>query len=376
MKNFLPPVIKPSQIKLTWRIGLIIAACALTVLLGTAAVIQGLSVKNEGPDLAGTQQRPIAESLAGTKPEATTAVVLETTAQVTAADESATSQANSDATIASDSSKDTTAAQATPKPTQPIPPANADGINILLVGSDARVGLGGARSDSMILIAYNKEKNSFKLTSFMRDTWVPIEGHGWDRLNAAFAYGGVDLTIDTLNRNFNLAIKNYVTIRFEQFVAIVDQLGGIPVNLYQKEIDYINVEVRDTQLDRTPGVKLLNGAQTLSHCRDRHVGNGDFERTQRQRTVIKAILQKLQQQRDPATITRLVSFAMANAKTDLTADKLLTLTLDVLNADNLSFDDTRIPFDGTWENATKSGKSVIAVDFDANRKKLSQFLDG
>jgi LCP family protein required for cell wall assembly len=257
----------------------------------------------------------------------------------------------------------------------PRPPIAPEDLHIMLIGSDAREGVAGQRSDTMMLLSYDSANGSIKLTSFMRDTWVKIDGQGYNKLNAAFAKGGDSLVEKTLENNFELDIDHYVTVRFEQFIAIVDQIGGIPLDLSAKEIEYINVEIADNRLDTTPGVKVLTGAQALSHCRNRRVGNGDFTRTARQRATVLAILQKLRQQRDPAGIVQLVSFATSHATTDLGAADWLPLAKGVLEASSVDFQQARIPFDDTWHYATEAGQSVISIDLEANRSRLRSFLE-
>jgi LCP family protein required for cell wall assembly len=271
--------------------------------------------------------------------------------------------------------KETTATA--PAPTESVAPVALAGtgkINILLIGSDARIGVAGARSDSMVLLTFDRASSQIKLTSFMRDMYVAIQGHGSSKLNAAFSYGGESLLMQTLKNNFAIDVDNYITMRFESFIAVVDQIGGISLNLTQKEIDYINVEVGG--VPDGDGLKQLNGAQTLSHCRNRHVGNGDFTRTARQRTAIKAIFSKIKQQHDAATLAGLIGFAMGNVKTNISADQILGLATEVLDAGDVRFGEARVPFDGTWEFATKNGASVIEVDFAANQERIRQFLDG
>ncbi len=246
-------------------------------------------------------------------------------------------------------------------------------INIFMIGSDARAGLDGQRSDSMMLLTYDSANKSIKLTSFMRDTYVAIPGHGSSKMNAAFNFGGESLLIDTVRQNYAVDVEHYMTIRFEQFVAVIDQIGGIAVNLSQAEIDYINRDAGGVA--NGEGVKILNGAQALSHSRNRYVGNGDFTRTARQRTVVQAIFAQLKSRNDAATIAALVGFALGNVKTNVPADQILSLASDVLSSEGVGFAEARVPFDGTWSYATIKGASVIKVDFTANNEKLRQFLD-
>lgn len=250
-------------------------------------------------------------------------------------------------------------------------------VNVLFLSSDARAGQKSGRSDSMILFSYNRQQKSVKLTSFLRDTWVRIEGHGWNRINAAFSYGGVGLAVNTVNQNFGLDIQNYVTIRFEQFISIVDQLGGVAVNLTAPEIAYINQANPDAPLEATAGVKELNGAQALTHCRNRKVGgNGDFDRVRRQRETMLAILSELKDLRDPVALARLISFTLDHVETNMKPDEIFTLATEVLTADDLSSQTARVPFDKTWHYANESGRSVIQIDLAKNKSLLHDFIYG
>ncbi|MDD2534466.1 MAG: LCP family protein [Eubacteriales bacterium] len=270
----------------------------------------------------------------------------------------------------------TTSAPTAPTVAIPVTPqvlAGTGKINILLIGSDARAGLEGQRSDSTILLTYDREKRQIKLTSFMRDSYVAIPGHGSSKMNAAFNYGGESLLLETVRNNFAVDVEHYMTIRFEQFVAIVDQIGGISLTLSQKEIDWINGDAGG--VTNGDGVKILNGAQALSHSRNRYVGNGDFTRTARQRAILQAIFSQIKQTNNAVTLAGLVGFAMGNVKTNVPADQLLSLAADVLFAGDVSFAEARVPFDGAWSYATIKGASVIKIDFATNNESLSDFLD-
>ena len=112
-------------------------------------------------------------------------------------------------------------------------------INILLIGQDRRPGETRARSDSMILCTINREKKTIVLTSFMRDLYVQIPGYGNNRINASYAWGGMELLNKTLEQNFGVYIDGNVEVDFEQFAVIVDLLGGVPMELRADEAQYI-----------------------------------------------------------------------------------------------------------------------------------------
>lgn len=251
-------------------------------------------------------------------------------------------------------------------------PISENTTNILLLGSDARPGETGGRSDTMMLFSYNRENGKVSLLSFMRDSWVKIDGHGFNRINAAYAFGGVGLSINTINENFGLDVQNYITVGFEEFIKAVDEIGGIELTLSQKEADYINKQNSTSVIKE--GVNNLNGAQTLIHARNRHVGNGDFERTRRQREVLFAIFTKLKSIRDPAALIKVFDIVMKNVKTNVSPDLLFTLMNEMLSGKKVELSALRMPFDGTWKYAMKDGRSVLSVNIKKNAALIHTML--
>jgi len=178
--------------------------------------------------------------------------------------------------------------------------------NILLVGVDARRGEkeSNSRADAIIIISINKETGDFRLISVYRDTMLDIEEtegvHKLDKVTHAFVYGGAVNTIRALNRNMDLNIKEYVKVNWYSVADFVDSMGGLTLNIKDYEVSEINKFISNTnkslQGDTTkltgPGKQVLNGVQTVTYCRIRKVGNGDYERTERMRNTIKAAFAK------------------------------------------------------------------------------------
>ena len=165
-----------------------------------------------------------------------------------------------------------------------------DVINVLLVGTDSRdPDSDMGRSDSMMLVSFNRTKQKATVISFLRDSLVEIDGHGKSRLGHTLAYGGVGLTINTLNKQFDLDIQNYITVSFDSLVHVIDELGGMEVNLTEEEAAYYR---EHGMPDIQSGPVTLTGSQALAHARNRSLDN-DFGRTQRQRSVLYGIYNKL-----------------------------------------------------------------------------------
>lgn len=246
-----------------------------------------------------------------------------------------------------------------------------DVMNVLLVGTDTRdpnAELG--RSDSMMLVSYNKDKNKATLVSFQRDSLVEIEGYGLSKLGHTYAYGGVGLTINTINQVYDLDIQNYITINFENLVGIIDELGGIEVPFTPEEAEYYRV---NGMPDAVEGVNLLTGSQALAHARNRTLDN-DFGRTRRQRSVMNGIYRKIISSKDPTTILPLINYCMTQVQTNLKVNEIYDLAKEVLSSSNLTIQQTSVPAEGTYTFGEYEGMSVINLDIEANKENLERFL--
>lgn len=159
---------------------------------------------------------------------------------------------------------------------------------VALLGIDTQEGQAG-RSDAILLASIDRENNEIHLCSIARDTRVQIEGHGQRKLNAAYAYGGGDLTLQTLQDNFDLPVTSYVAVNFSGMADIVDQLGGVVVDLSEGELQYLgNV---GQGLSAGDSVRL-SGKQAVAYSRIRYLDNDDV-RTSRQREVLEGLLNQI-----------------------------------------------------------------------------------
>lgn len=250
--------------------------------------------------------------------------------------------------------------------------ADPDTVNVLLVGLDARPEQPSGRSDTMMLVSYNRRLHKVAMISFMRDTWVPIDGHGWNRLNACYEYGGIGLTVNTINKQFDLDIQDYIVVRFEEIKSVIDDMGGIEVYLTKQEAAYYNSTNYGVSLHE--GVQKLNGELALIHARNRKVGNVDFDRTRRQRDVLMAVFKKLKSIKEPGKLAGIMQFAFQNVKTNMAPDLLYSLATEGLSADGLDFIKGTVPADGTWQYAYENGNCVLSVDIQKNKDYLAQML--
>lgn len=247
-------------------------------------------------------------------------------------------------------------------------------VNILLIGQDRREEEGRARSDSMILVTVNKSTKKIVLTSFLRDLYVQIPGYSSNRLNASYAWGGMELLNETLEQNFGIHVDGNVEVDFNQFARIIDLLGGVEIELRKDEAELINSE---EHCSLTAGRQRLTGNQALAYSRIRKLdADGDFSRSQRQRNVINAMLAEV---RDAGFLTLIgvVRDVLPMVTTDMTNSEILgyaTSMFPLLSGAEVT--SQRIPADGAYKNASVNGMSVLVADMDANRKILQETLGG
>ena len=259
--------------------------------------------------------------------------------------------------------------------------------NILLIGTDTRVaGSNDARSDAMIVVSINPYKRKFVMTSIMRDSYVTIPGYGENRINEAYSRGGAALLIQTIEENYKLGIDYYAQVDFFSFVDVIDAFGGVTINVEQAEVQWINgyiaeynqvsgVADRDGFVDEqfAGGQITLTGKQALGYARIRKIGN-DFARTQRQRTVMNALLEKVKKA-NVVTIYKAVESILPDISTNISDSKMCSLLMQSVLYLNYDMVQARVPEDGTWSNAIMgANQEVLAVDFGANKSYLQSTI--
>lgn len=164
----------------------------------------------------------------------------------------------------------------------------ADYRNIAIFGIDSRADSydKGNRSDCIIIASINNKTKEVKLVSVYRDTYVQIEGHGLDKITHAYSYGEAPLAIKTLNTNFDLNIKEFVTVNFDAVKEIIDDIGGISMSITSEEVSHISGIT-------AAGTYNLTGEQALAYARIRYATGGDYKRTERMRDVLTAVVNKV-----------------------------------------------------------------------------------
>ena len=262
-----------------------------------------------------------------------------------------------------------------------------DGVtNILLIGNDSRENGEDGRSDAMILLSISEKTRTVQMISFLRDMYVEIPGHDGNRLNAAYAYGGPELLMETVRENFQIPVSHYVLVNFEAFANLVDAVGGVDLELTSEEVEYVNgYLVEYNQLTGRPegtdyldtsrsGLIHLNGPQALAYTRNRYIGT-DFGRTERQRKVLSAVIGELPK----ALLTNpqgVLDGLLSNLTKNLTRGEFLRLTLDAGKLFTYDLQQGSVPVEGSYQNATIRGMAVLEVDFEQNIRYLNNRIYG
>lgn len=254
--------------------------------------------------------------------------------------------------------------------------------NILLLSSDARPGEDVSRSDSIMILTIDNINKKLKVTSLMRDMLVKIDGHGEEKLNHAFAYGGPTKTIETIQNNFGIKLNNYVIVDFNAFVKVIDAINGIEVTVKDYELDELNKYILDgggseKDLLPSPGTYNLNGYQALSYARIRKVGNGEYERTERQRAVLQIALEKIKDM-SKVKIVSLLNELFPYVKTNISLGNAMDYGFTALNVGkkcNFEIEQFRVPLDSISKGGIINNKGwVFVIDKVETSKALQEFI--
>ena len=258
-----------------------------------------------------------------------------------------------------------------------IPDENV--VNILLVGQDRREGQPRSHSDATIMCTINKKTKTLTMTSFMRDMWVEIPGYYPQRINTTYMINGFELLNDTLEHNFGIRSDHNIEVDFSGFMNAIDLVGGIDIELTEKEAKYLNRrgnwEVEDNAYtwNLKEGVNHLNGSQACAYSRIRDIGD-DFERTSRQRTVLMEMVEQAKNL-NVIELYELVKEIAPLLTTDMTNSEILGYAVafaPILS--ELEIVSQRIPMDGHYSFAEIDGNYVIVLsekNYEASRKLLA-----
>ncbi len=261
--------------------------------------------------------------------------------------------------------------------------AKGEGVtDIMLVGVDNRdVTKFTGRSDVLMYLRIDKNNNSLKLVSIMRDTLVPIQGHDYNKINTAFMYGSAELAKDTLSKSLGLSPDYYMVVNFYGMEDIIDALGGVDVELSSAEIKNLNKSIDEVNaLDpnnsvervKNSGMQHLNGRQAVAYMRIRKIG-GDQERVLRQQRVLSGLFKKVKDI-DVVEIPGLIGTLSEYVRTDMNAGTMLDIATTVKGMQGAEIEKFRYP--DKFQNGRYKKMSVVQPeDFDTEIAKLHGFLE-
>lgn len=257
---------------------------------------------------------------------------------------------------------------------------------IVLYGADTRENVdltreGMAHSDAVIIASINNETKEVKLVSVYRDAFLEMARPtpSTQKYTHAYFLGGPTCAMETLNKNLDLNITDYVTVDFSALTNAIDALGGITINVKSNELNNLNHNLQE-QIEVTgiysdgiwdAGEQVLNGAQATAYARIRKVGNGDFERTQRQRAVVSAMIKKAKES-DLSTINNLITEIFPQIATNMSKKQLISLAASLFDyelGDNIGF-----PLANETPTLGSKGSVVVPADLLSNVKHLHEFL--
>lgn len=241
--------------------------------------------------------------------------------------------------------------------------------NYLVMGVDSR-GEERSRTDTMMLVSWNRDTDKIKLVSFMRDIYAEIPGHQNYKLNTAYYLGGVQLAKETISSMFDVPIHHYALVDFKNFESLIDILAPDGV-----EIDVEKDMSKNIYMELKKGVQQLNGQQLLGYARFRMDGEGDFGRVRRQQQVIEALKDQVLSVSSIPKLPKLVGATQGYIATDINSAEQLTTVMRVATS-GVAIEKMTVPQEGmfSYKSYPQAG-SVLEIDREKNVEALRVFLE-
>ena len=264
-----------------------------------------------------------------------------------------------------------------------------DGItNILLVGTDGEYVEKGNRSDSVMLVTIDSKNKDIKISSIARDTYVDIPGYSTEKLTHAYAYEGIDLLKEVFKENFDLDIDKYIAVNFVSFMDIMDELGGVEVNVEEKDIKeinkyidacygyYKNKDEKEKEYIKEAGVQRLNGYQALAFSRIRYTDSA-FHREARHREVAESAYKEFTQ-KGVDTYKKCAEIILNNTKTNISPVEMMNLAYTVLKINDNNIEQFQFPLEEHRKGhiISKQKGWVLEWDKEPNLEAWHKFIFG
>ncbi|SDM69038.1 LCP family protein [Sediminibacillus halophilus] len=248
----------------------------------------------------------------------------------------------------------------------------ADNFNVLMMGDDSR-GDEPARTDTIMIAHYDSSSKRPKIVSIMRDTYVEIPGHGYNKINAAYAIGGPDLLRETISHNFGVDLHYYAIVGFEGFVDVVNTIA--PDGIEATVTPEMTQDKKALGIQLEEGTQKLNGEELLAYARFRHDEKSDFGRVQRQQEVIQKLTDKVKSVSTVTKLPELVGFAQGYIDTNVRTGLITSMAKDVVLGKTKEFETLRIPEDGSYEDVRYEGVGLaLSIDVEHNAALMQDFL--
>lgn len=251
----------------------------------------------------------------------------------------------------------------------PLDVKNSEIENILVLGVDTR-GEEQSRTDTMMLISWNKGTDEVNVVSFMRDIYAQIPGYKSYKLNTAYYLDGVQLVKDTITSMFGVPIHHYALIDFNSFESLVDIVAtdGVEIDVEKAMSEKIGVTLE-------PGLQKLNGKELLGYARFRADEEGDFGRVARQQKVMEALKDEMLSPSNSLNYPKFVGALQGYVQTDYSTTEEVKHVLSLAFSGGVDINKLTIPIENSYSFASYShAGSVIEIDIEQNKKELSEFI--
>lgn len=261
-----------------------------------------------------------------------------------------------------------------------------DIYNVMLIGVDRRDKSWNGNSDAMMLVSVNKAKNKVSITSLMRDTYVDIEGVGYAKLNASYAYGAGPLLCQTVTDTYKVKVDRYAAVDFFDLIEIIDIIGGVSLEITPKEAEVANGYILDMcnlmeidgyehQIPSEGGLVRCDGVQAVAYARNRYVGNSDFQRTERQRYVIQQLIKEVEQM-NISQMTEKMQSILGHVTMNIPESEIWSMLGEVPEILDYEFEMSRVPYDNMYSVIYVKGQDMLVPDWDATIEKMHNTIYG
>ena len=260
-----------------------------------------------------------------------------------------------------------------------------DVYNLLLVGVDRRDKTWNGNSDSMMLVSINHTAKRVSVVSLMRDTYVNIPEHGYNKLNTAYALGGGPLLTETITDTYKVDVSRYAAVDFENMIQIIDALGGIDLEMTDAEVEVANGYMLDMcntlglngydYVLPGGGVYHCNGVQAVAYARNRFVGNSDYARTERQRYVISQIIEEVKRM-DVVRLTQFVKDVLPLVTHNVEETEIWDLVTKAPEILQYKFVQDRIPYDNMYDVIYVDSQDMLVPQWETTIEKLHNTIYG